>query len=148
MTEMKIVDLFTDGACKGNPGTGGFGYILKCGDVVKEFSGGEEYTTNNRMELRAVIEGLRKLKHKSSVRVFTDSEYVKRGMTEWIQNWVAANWKTKARKDVANQDLWKELLALSNEHIITWHWIKGHAGHPENERCDALANEYIKKHFY
>ena len=141
---MKHVDIFTDGACSGNPGIGGWGAILRYGKSEKELSGGSDMTTNNQMEMQAVIEALKILKEPCDITLTTDSQYVVRGMTEWLKDWVAKNWKTAAKKSVANQELWQELKTLSEKHKISWKWVKGHAGHPENERCDALARSYIE----
>ena len=141
---MKVVELFSDGACSGNPGPGGYATILRYGETVKEISGCEPRTTNNRMELRAVIEGLRLLKRPCRVRVVTDSNYVVKGMTRWIHAWVARHWINSEKKPVLNRDLWEELLALSKIHRIEWQWVRGHKGHRENERCDELARKAIK----
>jgi ribonuclease HI len=135
-----VVDLYTDGACKGNPGPGGWGALLRFGDHEKELCGGEPATTNNRMELTAVIEGLRALKRACKVRVHTDSQYVQKGISEWLVNWRRRGWKTSEGKPVKNQDLWQALDQAVAEHEVEWFWVKGHAGHPENERADALAN--------
>lgn len=142
---MPFVDIFADGACSGNPGAGGFGAILRSSDKEREVSGCEELTTNNRMELLGVIVALEALRRPCRVRVTTDSSYVVRGMTEWIGDWIRRNWKNSQKKDVLNRDLWERLLAASRAHEIEWVWIKGHAGHPENERCDRLARRQIKK---
>lgn len=139
----KLVEIYTDGACSGNPGPGGWGTLLRWEGHEKELSGFEPETTNNRMELTAVIEGLTALKRPCRVRLTTDSEYVKKGMTEWIEGWVRRGWKNSQKKDVANRDLWERLLDLSRRHRIEWHWVRGHAGHPENERCDELARAAI-----
>ena len=137
---MKLVEAFTDGACRGNPGPGGWGVVLRSGAHVKELSGGEPLTTNNRMELKAAIEALAALKEPCRVDVYTDSVYVRSGITQWLPAWRARGWKTADRKPVKNQDLWEALAAQAERHEVTWHWVKGHAGHPENERADALAN--------
>ena len=143
---MKQVTIHTDGACSGNPGPGGWGAILAYGDARKEISGGERQTTNNRMELTAAIEALRALKEKTAVDLYTDSVYVKNGITEWIHSWKRNNWKRRSGKrwlPVKNDDLWKELDRLTGEHAVTFHWVKGHAGDPDNERCDELARQAI-----
>ena len=139
----KRVQLYTDGACKGNPGPGGWGALLRFDGNEKELSGGEAETTNNRMELLAVIRGLQALKRRCTVEVTTDSQYVKNGITQWIHNWKRNGWKTAAKKPVKNEDLWRELDRAIAEHDVTWHWVKGHSGHTENERADALANRGI-----
>jgi ribonuclease HI len=136
-----VVDLFTDGACSGNPGPGGWGVILRYRGVEKELSGGEPATTNNRMELMAAIQGLEALKRAVKARVHTDSVYVKDGITKWIHNWKKKGWRTADRKPVKNQDLWQRLDAALAQHDVEWHWIRGHAGHPENERADELARQ-------
>jgi ribonuclease HI len=141
----KIVEIFADGACSGNPGPGGYGTILRYGDITREISGCEKRTTNNRMELRGVIEGLRLLKKPCRVKVVTDSSYVVKGMTQWIRGWVARNWTNSEKKPVVNRDLWEELLALSKRHRIAWQWIPGHRGHKQNERCDQLARAAIRQ---
>jgi ribonuclease HI len=130
-----IVEIYTDGACSGNPGPGGWGAILRYGKTEKELSGGESDTTNNRMELMAAIEGLKALKRESEVHLYTDSTYVKQGITEWIHGWKAKNWPAR----IKNKDLWLELEVQNKKHKVSWHWVKGHAGHPENERADQLA---------
>ncbi len=140
----RIVEIFSDGACSGNPGPGGYGTILRWGDTVKELSGFDPQTTNNRMELMGAIAGLEALKRPCRVHLTTDSEYLKKGMTEWIQGWVKRGWKNSQKKEVANRDLWERLLELADKHTVEWHWVRGHAGHPENERCDELAREAIK----
>ncbi len=136
---MAHVEIFTDGACSGNPGPGGWGAILRSGEHEKELSGGEFDTTNNRMELTAVISALEGLKASSQIDLYTDSTYVKDGITKWIHNWERNGWKTAAKKPVKNVDLWKRLKAALSRHDVSWHWVKGHAGHPDNERADELA---------
>jgi ribonuclease HI len=143
MAAEEIVDLYTDGACRGNPGPGGWGVLLRLDQHEKELWGGERDTTNNRMELTAAIRGLEALKRPVSVRVHTDSQYVLKGISEWIHAWKKNGWKTSDRKPVKNADLWRELDALRSQHALEWIWVKGHAGHPENERADALANRGI-----
>ena len=137
---MKQVDIFTDGACKGNPGPGGWAAILRMGPHEKELVGGEAETTNNRMEMTAILRGLAALKEPCAVTVHTDSRYVIDGMTKWIFGWQKKGWVNAAKKPVANEDLWRELLAAARPHKLSWEWVKGHNGHPENERCDALAS--------
>jgi len=137
------VEIFTDGACRGNPGPGGWGALLRFRGRERELCGGERETTNNRMELTAVIRALEALTRPSPVRVTTDSQYVKRGITEWIANWKRNGWKTAARKPVKNDDLWRRLDELAAVHDVRWHWVKGHAGHAGNERADRLANRGI-----
>jgi len=139
----RTVVIYADGACKGNPGPGGWGVLLRAGGREKELHGGEPQTTNNRMELTAVIEGLAALKQRSRVRVYTDSQYVQKGISEWIHDWKRRGWRTASRSPVKNVDLWKRLDELARGHEVGWHWVKGHAGHPENERADALANKGI-----
>ena len=139
------VEIFTDGACSGNPGPGGWGAILRYGDAEKELSGGEADTTNNRMELMAAIVALEALKRPSTVTVTTDSVYVRDGVTKWMKNWKRNGWKTAAKKPVKNEDLWRRLDDAQAPHDIDWRWVKGHAGHPENERCDALARAAAPK---
>ncbi len=139
----QTVEIFPDGACRGNPGPGGWGVLMRYGGVEKSLCGGEEGTTNNRMELRAAIEGLAALKRNSKVVVTTDSEYVRRGITEWITGWKSRGWKTAARKPVKNVDLWKQLDELAAQHQVEWRWVRGHTGHRENEIADALANQGI-----
>jgi ribonuclease HI len=134
------VEIFTDGACKGNPGPGGWGVVLRFGVHVKELHGGEPATTNNRMELTAVIEGLSALTRRCSVELSTDSQYVQKGISVWIHDWKRRDWRTADKKPVKNVDLWQRLDALAAQHEIEWKWVKGHAGHPENERADELAN--------
>ncbi|MDL2283816.1 ribonuclease HI [Oxalobacter sp. OttesenSCG-928-P03] len=137
---MSEVEIYTDGACRGNPGPGGWGVILIAGHHRKEMFGGEAETTNNRMELMAVIEALRALKRPCRIVLHTDSQYVKKGITEWIFDWKRRGWKTAAKKPVKNADLWGMLDEAQAKHEIDWRWVKGHAGHPENERADELAN--------
>ncbi len=140
---MKSVEIFTDGACRGNPGPGGWGVLLRYGDRERELYGGEHETTNNRMELRAAIEGLRALKEPCRVTLTTDSVYVRNGITEWLPNWKKKGWKTAGRKPVKNADLWRELDEQNQRHTVDWHWVKGHSGHRENEIADQLANRGI-----
>ena len=135
------IQIFTDGACSGNPGPGGWGAILRWRDHERELSGGEVETTNNRMELMAAISALESLKRKAQVVIFTDSTYVRDGITKWIHGWKRNGWKTAAKKAVKNEDLWRRLDAALKDHEVEWRWVKGHAGHPENERADALARE-------
>lgn len=137
---MRRVQAFTDGACSGNPGPGGWGAVLQFGDRERELYGGADDTTNNRMELTAAIEALKALKEPCEVSLTTDSTYVKDGITQWLVNWKKNGWKTAARKPVKNQDLWQQLDDQASRHRIEWRWVKGHSGHPENERADALAN--------
>ena len=135
----KTIELFTDGACKGNPGIGGWGALLRFGETEKRLHGGEKETTNNRMELMAVIQGLEALKEPCQVRITTDSKYVLQGMTEWLANWKRRNWQTAAKKPVLNADLWRRLDSVAASHELEWHWVKGHSGHRENEIADQLA---------
>ncbi|HEX9639068.1 MAG TPA: ribonuclease HI [Acidobacteriota bacterium] len=139
------VELFTDGACSGNPGPGGWAVVLRSGRRTKELSGGTARTTNNRMELMAAIAGLEALQRPCRVTLTSDSSYLIRGMTEWIDGWRARGWRSAAKKPVENRDLWERLAAASTPHRIRWQWIRGHAGHPENERCDALARREIER---
>ena len=141
--EVVDIQIFTDGACRGNPGPGGWGVILRSGSHEKELFGGEQSTTNNRMELRAAIEGLAALKRPSRVTVTTDSQYVRQGITQWIEGWKRNQWRTSAKKPVKNQDLWQLLDELTSRHEVTWEWVKGHSGHPDNELADVLANRGI-----
>jgi len=138
-----VVEIYTDGACRGNPGPGGWGAVLRSGKHEKELYGGEMDTTNNRMEMTAVVNALNALKQPSDVTLTTDSQYVRKGITEWIHNWKKNGWKTAAKKDVKNADLWQQIDSLSAKHTIRWEWVKGHSGHPENERVDELANRGI-----
>jgi ribonuclease HI len=137
------VEIFSDGACRGNPGPGGWGTLLRCNGKEKELRGAESETTNNRMELMAAIVGLEALKRHCKVRITTDSRYVKNGITEWMNDWKRRSWKTANKKPVKNKDLWQRLDTISAQHQIEWHWVKGHSGHVENERADALANQAI-----
>lgn len=139
------VEIFTDGACKGNPGPGGWGAVLRYNGTEKHLCGGEADTTNNRMEMLAVINALRGLKRSCPVRITTDSQYVKNGITEWIANWKRRGWKTANKKPVKNQDLWRQLDAEVAKHDVEWFWVKGHSGHPENELADELANRGIEE---
>lgn len=140
----QILNIWTDGACKGNPGAGGWGALLKYGDKEKKIFGGEADTTNNRMELTAVIKALLELKKTSDVVIHIDSQYVKNGMTQWIHNWKKNNWRTANRKPVKNVDLWQQLDQLVQNHNVSWVWVKGHAGDPGNEMADALANQGVQ----
>ena len=140
---MADVEIFTDGACRGNPGPGGWGALLRYGEHEKELCGGEAQTTNNRMELMAAIRALESLKRSCSVELTTDSSYVRNGIMEWLPNWKKRGWKTAAKKPVKNADLWQRLDRAVQAHRISWHWVKGHSGHPENEHADMLANRGI-----
>ncbi len=139
----EAVEVYADGACRGNPGPGGWGVLLRAGGRERELHGGEAQTTNNRMELTAVIRALEALEARSRVRLYTDSQYVQKGITEWIHDWKRRGWRTADKKPVKNQDLWARLDELARAHEVEWHWVRGHAGHPENERADALANKGI-----
>ena len=141
----KIVELFTDGACRSNPGPGGWGVILRWDGREKELSGGEPNTTNNRMEMMAVISGLETLKRPCLVEVFTDSQYVQKGISQWLHGWKRRGWKTADNSPVKNEDLWRRLDDLAARHQVTWTWVRGHAGHPENERADALARRGLEE---
>ncbi len=144
MADLGHVEIFTDGACRGNPGPGGWGALLRYGDHEKELYGGEAETTNNRMELMAAIRALESLKRECTVDLTTDSSYVRDGIMQWLPNWKKRGWKTAAKKPVKNVDLWKRLdQAAQAHHQVNWHWVKGHSGHPENERADQLANRGI-----
>ena len=140
-----VVEIFGDGACSGNPGPGGYGAILRYGGKEKEISGWAPETTNNRMELTAVIEALRQLTRPCRIIITTDSQYVVKGMTEWIAGWQRNGWRNSKKEQVLNRDLWETLLEQSLPHTITWNWVRGHAGHAENERCDCLAREALEK---
>ena len=139
MTELPLVELFTDGACRGNPGPGGWAVLLRMGDKEREIAGGETQTTNNRMELKAAIEGLKALKRPCRVEIHTDSNYVRDGITRWVHGWLGNGWRTSSKKPVKNADLWQELVDAVEPHRVEWHWVKAHSGHPENDRVDALA---------
>lgn len=141
-----LVNIFCDGACSGNPGVGGFGCILRYGDHEKELSGADGDTTNNRMEMTAAITALESLKRPCSVSLTTDSQYLVKGMTEWLPGWIRKNWINSKKEPVLNRDLWERLLALSQKHRIEWVWVRGHTGHPENERCDELARKAIEQY--
>ena len=143
MTQDKTVSLYTDGACKGNPGKGGWGVLMRYGSHEKELFGGEAHTTNNRMELTAIIQGLAALNRPCAVVIYTDSQYVKNGMEKWIHGWKKNGWKTASKQPVKNEDLWQQLDRLAAQHQIQWQWVRGHAGHTENERADALANQGV-----
>ncbi len=143
MADTGRVEIFTDGACSGNPGPGGWGAVLRWNGVEKELNGGERDTTNNRMEMMAAIQALEALKRASRVDLYTDSVYLRDGITKWIHNWKAKGWKTAAKKPVKNVDLWQRLETAMARHEVEWHWVKGHAGHPENERADSLARDGI-----
>jgi len=142
---MSVVEIYTDGACRGNPGPGGWAAILIAGDREKELSGAEAHTTNNRMELLAVIRALCALRRGAQVRLYTDSQYVRKGITEWLPVWKTRGWKTAAKQAVKNQDLWMELDSCAAPHEIAWHWVRGHSGNEGNERADRLANQAIDR---
>ena len=144
---MKHIEIFTDGACRGNPGPGGWGALLRFGEIERELFGGETDTTNNRMELRAAIEALKALKEPCQVELTTDSVYVRNGITQWLSDWKRRGWKTAAKKPVKNVDLWQELDEENSRHRVEWHWVKGHSGHRENEIADRLANRGIDELF-
>ena len=137
--------IYTDGACKGNPGPGGWGAVLRSGSHEKQIHGGEKHTTNNRMEISAVIFALRSLKQRSTVELWTDSQYVQKGVTEWLEGWKKRGWRTASKNPVKNADLWQELDALLPDHDISWHWVRGHNGHPGNELADQLANKGVEE---
>lgn len=141
--DQRLVELYTDGACRGNPGPGGWGALLRYRGHERNLSGAEAYTTNNRMELTAAIKGLEALREGCKVRLTTDSTYLKNGLTEWLPRWLRRGWLTAERKPVKNVDLWQRLAAVAARHEVQWQWVRGHSGHPENERADALANEAI-----
>ena len=145
MSELPQVEIYTDGACSGNPGPGGWGALLRYGAVEKELAGGEGLTTNNRMELMGAISGLEALKKPAKVKLYTDSVYVKDGITKWLKGWKAKGWLTADKKPVKNVELWQRLEAAAQIHQIEWLWVKGHSGHPENERVDQLARDEIRK---
>lgn len=139
----KTIEIFTDGACRGNPGPGGWGALLRYNKIEKTLNGSADHTTNNRMELTAAIQSLAALKSSCHVIMTTDSEYVKKGITEWLPNWLKRNWRTAAKKEVKNADLWQQLATEVARHQVEWHWVKGHSGHRENAIADALANRAI-----
>lgn len=141
MTTSMTVDIYTDGACSGNPGPGGWGALMLCNGEEKELSGGEVETTNNRMEMLAAVQAFQALKKPTKVRLHTDSTYLKDGITKWINNWKRNGWRTAAKKPVKNADLWQLLEEVMKPHDVEWHWVKGHSGHPENERADELARQ-------
>ena len=147
MINDKKIEMYTDGACKGNPGVGGWGSYIIEGNSEKDLYGFNLNTTNNKMELTAVIESLKTLKSKSEVTIFTDSQYVKNGINQWIINWKKNGWKTATKKPVKNKELWKELDGLVQQHVVNWEWVKGHSGNPGNERADQLANKGIEEYF-
>lgn len=140
----KVVEIYTDGACKGNPGVGGWGALLRYAGHEREIFGGEKLTTNNRMELLAAIRALESLKRRCTVHLHTDSQYLQKGISEWLQSWKARNWRTSGRKPVKNEDLWKQLDELTQQHDIEWCWVRGHSGHIDNERADRLANRGVE----
>ncbi len=143
--KLKKVEIFTDGACRGNPGPGGWAAVLRYKETKREICGSEPYTTNNRMELTAVIEALKRLKEPCDVTIYTDSQYVQKGIVQWLPLWKKRNWKTTSKTSVKNIDLWKSLDTEIRRHNVTWNWIKGHSGIPENERCDELARRAIEE---
>jgi ribonuclease HI len=143
--EKPIIEIFTDGACEGNPGPGGWCAILRYKNHEKIISGHEQNTTNNKMELTAIIKALEIIKRKSKIKVYSDSQYVIKGMNEWLPNWIKNNWKNSKKTEIQNKELWMKLYELSKKHEIEWFWIRGHEGHPENEKCDKIAKENIKK---
>ncbi len=141
---MKKYTIYCDGACSGNPGAGGYGIIINDGEKIRKISGGEKQTTNNRMELFGAIKGIEEIGKPSQIDIFTDSQYLVLGITKWIFNWLKKDWKNANKQPVKNRDLWERLLEVSKPHKIRWQWLKGHAGHPENEECDEMAKNYIK----
>jgi len=143
VTGKPVVKAFTDGACSGNPGPGGWGVLLRMGKHEKELCGGERQTTNQQMELQAAVEALKALKQPCRITIYSDSKYVVQGMQEWIHNWKATGWRTAGKKPVSNLERWQQLDALATRHEVTWQWVKGHSGHPENERADELARQGI-----
>ncbi len=142
--DSKVVEIYTDGACKGNPGIGGWGALLRYGDHEREIFGGEKFTTNNRMELLAAIRALESLKRSCKVHLHTDSQYLQKGISEWLDSWKVRNWRTASKKPVKNEDLWKRLDQLTQQHEIEWCWVRGHSGHTDNERADQLANRGVE----
>lgn len=138
------IEIYTDGACRGNPGPGGWGVLLRLNEVEKTLKGAESHTTNNRMELMAAIMGLQALTRSCEVNLYTDSQYVRQGMTEWLSGWKRRGWRNSKNEPVKNVDLWQQLDAIASTHQVSWHWVKGHSGHPDNDRVDALANEAIE----
>ncbi|MFM7660040.1 MAG: ribonuclease HI [Betaproteobacteria bacterium] len=142
---MERVEIYTDGACKGNPGPGGWGVVLRFGEQVKELFGGQANTTNNRMELTAAIEALKALRRPVSATIYTDSQYLIKGLEQWLPAWKARGWQTAGKQPVKNRDLWELLDQLASEHQLSWHWVKGHAGNPGNTRADALANRGVER---
>ena len=142
---MDRVTIYTDGACLGNPGPGGWAALVIAGDTVRELSGYEPQTTNNRMELQAAVEALRAVPDGTDIDLHTDSQYLRTGMAEWLDRWKRNGWRTADKKPVKNVDLWQDLDALAQRHTVRWHWLRGHSGHPENERCDELANDAIRR---
>ncbi len=142
--DSKVVEIYTDGACKGNPGIGGWGALLRYGDHEREIFGGEKFTTNNRMELLAAIRALESLRRSCKVHLHTDSQYLQKGISEWLDSWKARNWRTAGKKPVKNEDLWKLLDQLTQQHEIEWCWVRGHSGHTDNERADQLANQGVE----
>ncbi|HCI48726.1 MAG: ribonuclease HI [Alphaproteobacteria bacterium RIFCSPLOWO2_01_FULL_45_8] len=140
-----FIEIFTDGACQGNPGPGGWAALLRYKGHLKEIFGREDHTTNNRMELLAAIRGIEAVRKKVSIMLYTDSQYLKKGMTEWLPQWKQNQWRNAQKKEIKNKDLWQELDVLGQEYSISWHWVKGHAGHPENDRADYLATQAIHR---